>query len=272
MISRGRSDWLKLLAMLSMLIDHIGVLLLPHIVELRLIGRLAFPIFAFGIAKGMRHSRDRKQYMILLFVVGVFSQIPYMWLSYGARFDPYTINQLWQFLYSALVILVLERGMKSRGRGSKVLLYALTLLLALLPDIVRYYYPQWSFSYGSYGVMMSLLFFLFDGKWGAIAAGYAFLSLYYGYNVAILEQRTEQIRSYLKALTDVQANLSYLSRYGSFWRFEGIFAQSYSAAALPLMAQSERSPGTFRMPKFVAYLFYPLHITLLLLIHFLGVL
>lgn len=41
---------LKLIAALTMLIDHIGVILLPNVAILRVIGRLAFPIYAFMIA------------------------------------------------------------------------------------------------------------------------------------------------------------------------------------------------------------------------------
>ena len=40
-------DYLKVLAILSMVLDHIGYYLFPEILELRLIGRLAFPIFLF---------------------------------------------------------------------------------------------------------------------------------------------------------------------------------------------------------------------------------
>ena len=43
---------LKLLAALFMTIDHVGVLLLPHVIVLRILGRLALPIFAFMIAEG----------------------------------------------------------------------------------------------------------------------------------------------------------------------------------------------------------------------------
>ena len=40
---------LKLVAITTMLIDHIGVIIFPNILWLRLIGRLAFPLFAFLI-------------------------------------------------------------------------------------------------------------------------------------------------------------------------------------------------------------------------------
>lgn len=46
-----------------MLVDHIGYLLLPDVVWLRWIGRLALPIFAYFVAEGCRHTRNRWRYV-----------------------------------------------------------------------------------------------------------------------------------------------------------------------------------------------------------------
>ena len=54
------NNQLKLIAMLSMLIDHVGMLLFPGVRVLRIIGRLAFPIFAYMIAEGCAHTRSRR--------------------------------------------------------------------------------------------------------------------------------------------------------------------------------------------------------------------
>lgn len=51
---------LKLLAVVTMLIDHMGFTLFPHAVWMRAVGRLAFPIFCFLIAEGCAHTRDKK--------------------------------------------------------------------------------------------------------------------------------------------------------------------------------------------------------------------
>lgn len=52
---------LKIIAMITMLIDHIGVNLFPSVTIMRVIGRLSFPIFAYMIAEGCRYTRDRKK-------------------------------------------------------------------------------------------------------------------------------------------------------------------------------------------------------------------
>ena len=43
---------LKLIGALSMLLDHAGILLFPNVRLLRILGRVAYPIFAFMIAQG----------------------------------------------------------------------------------------------------------------------------------------------------------------------------------------------------------------------------
>ena len=58
------SNQLKLLAMVTMTLDHIGVHLFPQCLFLRIIGRLAMPIYAYMIAEGCAHTRNRKQYLL----------------------------------------------------------------------------------------------------------------------------------------------------------------------------------------------------------------
>ena len=69
------SDTLKLIALVSMTIDHIGYLLLPEYFSLRVIGRLAFPIFAYYVAVGVEHTRDVYKYMYRVMVFACITQI-----------------------------------------------------------------------------------------------------------------------------------------------------------------------------------------------------
>ena len=55
---------LKIIAMISMLIDHIGVILLDNYEPFRIIGRLAFPIYAYLIAEGCKHTNNRLFYLL----------------------------------------------------------------------------------------------------------------------------------------------------------------------------------------------------------------
>ena len=66
---------LKLIAAFSMLADHACVMLFPSLSFLRIIGRLAFPIYAFFIAEGFMHTRNRTKYFLRIFIFGVLCQI-----------------------------------------------------------------------------------------------------------------------------------------------------------------------------------------------------
>lgn len=68
---------LKLIAALAMLADHAGILLFPAATWLRVVGRLAFPIFAFMIAEGCRYTRSRARYLGGILALGVACQVVY---------------------------------------------------------------------------------------------------------------------------------------------------------------------------------------------------
>ena len=88
---------LRLLAMLTMLIDHIGVIFFPDDIIFRLVGRLAFPLFAWGIARGYRYTSSLKRYAIRLLALGIISQYPYMIL-----FQTQTLNICITFFISLI--------------------------------------------------------------------------------------------------------------------------------------------------------------------------
>ncbi|MBQ8005101.1 MAG: hypothetical protein IJ303_02170, partial [Clostridia bacterium] len=60
-----------------MLADHIGMIFFPNIQIFRIIGRLAFPIFAFMIAEGCRYTKNKARYFFTVFVLGIICQTAY---------------------------------------------------------------------------------------------------------------------------------------------------------------------------------------------------
>ena len=81
MKNTSRNDILKIIAMATMLVDHLGVLIFPELRILRTIGRIAFPIFAYQLALGFKFTSNRRRYRINLLIFGVIAQIPYMLLN-----------------------------------------------------------------------------------------------------------------------------------------------------------------------------------------------
>lgn len=78
---------LKVIAVLSMVIDHCAYYLMEHGTILyevmRCFGRIAFPVFAFLIAEGFRHTRNRMKYFLQLLGFAVVSEVPW-YLQNGA--------------------------------------------------------------------------------------------------------------------------------------------------------------------------------------------
>ena len=99
---------LKVIAMISMVIDHIALYLMEHGTVLyetmRLVGRIAFPVFAFLIAEGFIHTRSRYRYFFTLLGFAVISEIPWYLLN-GADG---THNVMFTLALGVATLMVLE--------------------------------------------------------------------------------------------------------------------------------------------------------------------
>ena len=85
MRNRGLSqEWLKIIACVTMLMDHIGAVLLPQYVWLRIVGRIAFPIYCFLLAEGVYFTKSPGRYGYRLFLGAVLAEIPFDIALYGA--------------------------------------------------------------------------------------------------------------------------------------------------------------------------------------------
>ena len=69
---------LKIIAIITMFIDHLGYAIFGKFSCFNYIGRLSFPIFAFQISEGYIHTKNLKKYFLRLFLFALVSQIPFM--------------------------------------------------------------------------------------------------------------------------------------------------------------------------------------------------
>lgn len=101
---------LKMIAVISMAIDHAGHTLFPELKWLRHIGRLAFPIYAFFIVEGFHRTRNAYKYLARLSIFALISEIPFdLALRQGKWFDPASQNGFFTLALGLLMLILLDK-------------------------------------------------------------------------------------------------------------------------------------------------------------------
>lgn len=165
MTKKGLSaNQIKLIAAVSMLIDHVGYFLFPTVTVFRIIGRLAFPIFAFFVAEGCRYTKNRLRYWGKIGVCAVAFQVVTI-LSVGGFGAPISFDVIFSvplniFFTFAVAILIcyLFDFVKSKKIGGFLLFL---LVLFAFYALSRYV----EFDYGFVGMLVPLSVFVFEEKW-----------------------------------------------------------------------------------------------------------
>ena len=71
------TNFIKLIAIITMTIDHIGYVFFPDILIFRIIGRIAFPLYVYSMMIGYFKTKSLSKYIVRLLLIGIISQIPY---------------------------------------------------------------------------------------------------------------------------------------------------------------------------------------------------
>lgn len=139
---------LKMMAIAAMLLDHIGAVLFPQYVILRMIGRIAFPIFAYTLVEGFIHTHDVYKYMMRLGVLALISEIPFDLAFFGT---PLEFSHQNVFFTLFLGILMLYLMLKSPTTMRKFVCAFAMLLLSELMNT----------DYNSMGLLMIFWFYYY---------------------------------------------------------------------------------------------------------------
>ena len=142
--------YFKIFAMICMAIDHVGAFVFPDIIELRIIGRLAFPIFAYFIAEGAWYTKNIRQYEIRLLVTAIISEAPFDYLVCGKVLYWGYQNTIFTLLLGVIVIDVI----KNKGVEAGV-------IAAIAAGVIAQY---GGLDYGAFGVMLIILLYLFKNQ------------------------------------------------------------------------------------------------------------
>lgn len=160
---------LKLLALVCMTIDHAGLLLFGDAVPMRIIGRLAFPIFAFMIAEGCRYTRKKTRYFGTVAGLGLLCQTVYFLADHSLY-----MNILLTFSLSIPLVLLVRRMREEEngwlwGSALAAGIAAAWFLCSVLPRLLIG--TDYQIDYGFWGVMLPVWFSLTDRRWPRLALG-----------------------------------------------------------------------------------------------------
>ncbi len=225
---------MKLVACALMLIDHIGYYLFPSMIGWRIVGRLAFPLFAFFVAEGCRYTRHKPKRFFTIFGVGLLCEILYI-----LRYGHYDGNVFFTFSLSVLLIFLWQavKAQMAKGLwrgGLSVAGYALVLIGVF--EFVKIVPVE----YGFFGVTAPLAAAAFDYEDGKAPR---FMKAFDCLPVKLLM---------------FGAALLLLS-----WRsLQSGGVQGWCLLSLPLLMLYNGKAGSHRL-KYGFYVFYPAHLIVL---------
>ena len=148
---------LKILAIITMTIDHIGAIMYPNIDIFRIIGRVSFPIFAFLLVEGFNHTSNKLKYFLRLLFFAIITQP-----IYDYAFNNQELNILFTFSLSFLLLSSLDFIKKIINKYSKgienylykTVFYSLTYILFALFSIIL------NVDYQALGISLVFIFYL----------------------------------------------------------------------------------------------------------------
>ena len=225
---------LKIIAAVSMLIDHIGVIFCPDVTILRILGRIAFPIFAFMISEGCRYTRNKLRYFLTVSCMGV-AYLVVFYLYSGVIYMSIFIT----FSLSIIMIYALQAFKKAcfAENVSVINIVFLGIVFATTVAFSSAMNEIFAIDYGFFGSLAPLLASLFHKPEGCSNIVFA-----------KLDSRLISLLGLSIALIGLYVV------YGGF--------RIYALLSIPLLLLYSGKRGKRKM-KYFFYIFYPSHILIL---------
>jgi len=155
------NNQLKIIAIIAMTCDHIGKQILPDMAFLQIIGRIAFPIFAYMIAEGCFYTRNRKKHLLMLATVAIGCQVVYF-VFMRSLYQCILVT----FSLSVMLIYIVDNAMKKRTFKNFVYVFiafaVVYVLTEILPDVLIY--TDFAIDYGLVGVLLPVFVYMAEKK------------------------------------------------------------------------------------------------------------
>lgn len=219
---------LKIIACITMLIDHMGVLLFPKITILRIIGRIAFPIFAFLLAEGCYYTRNKIRHLL---VISGFAAVMQVVLFLAIRMNDFSIFIHFSIaVLLCLVIDLIEKFIKERKvivSIALILSFLISVIMLILIDKNTTYFFS---NYGLYGIFVPVILY-------------------------IIRKYIKHIHVFVSIMVICLAMV--LMHFFTVWMY-----QLYGMIACVFILLYNGKKGKYNL-KYLFYIFYPLHLVVL---------
>ena len=206
---------------------------------MRAVGRLAFPIFAFLLVEGYRHTSDIRKYFIRLFLFALISEVPFDLVTTGHLFDLQKQN-IFFTLAAGLIVLYLGKVAKWNQMGAIIGIVVSMVLAEAL-----------HFDYGIAGILLIVLIY-YSTKDGTMEHAFRNASLVTGHYPFSWKLRQNM------GFAIVSAVLYFL--------FYGIKQLYAVLAILPISLYNGEYGRKNKILKYAFYVFYPAHLLILYLL------
>lgn len=224
--------FLKWFALITMTIDHVGHFIFPDLIELRVVGRLAFPIFAYLYALSYRTTSNQKKLLIRITVTAVLTQI-LLYLSGVTE------------LVNIFFLLTLAFGAFKAFDTGKMWL---VILIAFVAEFL-------SIDYGLYGIFTLILFYVYYGNKKKQVIGFVGLTILNGVLPFLSPSLWSSIPIVISQFFDYYwiyfIQVCSIGSLGLLWYYRSDKPIKYHKDYLNLTE------------KYFFYVYYPLHLALL---------
>lgn len=227
-----------------MLSDHVGDAIIGHFSILNLIGRIAFPIFAFQSVQGYMHTKNFKKYLFRLLVFAIVSQVPFnLFLSTFTK--DFALNIFFTFLFG-LVSLFLYDKCKNKFIGLLAV-----IIISIIGELVKV-------DYGAFGILLIFNFYFFENEFDKL------------YNIPSIELFNKNISfkkffmtiisimlCFIRYIPNIMESPLLITHYLKCWLFT-------SLSLIFILAYNQKQGSKL---KYLFYIFYPLHLLILYFIN-----
>ena len=168
-------EQIKLIALIFMVIDHIGyrfinsnatcdIACYRNLGEFfRILGRISFPIFAFCVVEGFRHTSNTKKYAIRLLIAAIISEIPFDMMCYydtkafNGKYAWFVLadqNVMITFLLAIIMLSVIEEYKLRKTSYYAYYEYVIVIVTCIVAYVVKCDYIY-------YGIILMWMYYKF---------------------------------------------------------------------------------------------------------------